>query len=300
MYPTIASVPTLRTQAKQSGAGVATRWQERLTHYRQTIDDLVVVIANPYQISTDERAALALRIKHANMAIYRCQSPGTVGPDALAALAAQLGLGTPDQNRCADADGLSRIQVEKIGTHQRYIPYTNKPLNWHTDGYYHTPDRLIRTMLLHCVRPALQGGALEAMDHEIIYGLLLEQDPRLAEALSQPDAMTIPENHPKDGPDRAECSGPVFFWDAGVLRMRYTARKQNVIWRHDALTREGVAALEEILSGSGDLIVRRRLRPGEGLVCANVPHRREAFNDSQQIGEMRLVYRGRYTRMLKV
>ena len=234
------------------------------------------------------------------MAIYRCQSPGNVDPDTLTALAAQLGLGTPDRNLCADADGLSRIQVEKIATHQRYIPYTNKPLNWHTDGYYHTPDRMIRTMLLHCVRPALQGGTLEAIDHEIIYGLLRQQDPRLAQALCQPDAMMIPENRPKDGPHRAQCPGPVFFLDAGVLRMRYTARKQNVIWRHDALTREGAAALEEILSGSGDLIVRRTLRPGEGLVCANVPHRREAFEDSPQAHETRLVYRGRYTSPLQI
>jgi len=300
MYTTITSAPTLRCPAEHADAGATTRWQGRLSRYRQTIDDLVVDIANPNQISTEERAALATRIQHANMAIYRCQSPGNVDPDTLTALAAQLGLGTPDRNLCADADGLSRIQVEKIATHQRYIPYTNKPLNWHTDGYYHTPDRMIRTMLLHCVRPALQGGTLEAIDHEIIYGLLRQQDSRLAQALCQPDAMMIPENRPKDGPRRARCPGPVFFWDAGVLRMRYTARKQNIIWKDDALTREAAAALEEILSGSGDLIVRRRLRPGEGLVCANVPHRREAFKDSPQAHETRLVYRGRYTSPLQI
>ena len=300
MHASTISAPTIQSQLKGGDIGVTTCWQERLIHYQQTIDDLVVDIANPYQISTDERAALAIRIKHANMAIYRCQSPDTVGPDTLTAFAAQLGLGIPDRNLCADTDGLSKIQVEKISTHQRYIPYTNKPLNWHTDGYYHTPDRLIRTMLLHCVRPALQGGTLEAMDHEIIYGLLREQDPRLAEALCHRDAMTIPENRPQGGPHRVQCSGPVFFWDAGALLMRYTARRQNVIWKHDNQTREAVAALGEILSGSGHLIVRRRLRPGEGLVCANVPHRREAFKDSQQIDQTRLVYRGRYTRALHI
>ncbi|HCX86397.1 MAG TPA: hypothetical protein DG761_00060 [Gammaproteobacteria bacterium] len=188
------------------------------------------------------------------------------------------------------------MQVEEGSPHQRYIPYTSRRLNWHTDGYYHTADRIIRTMLLHCVRPALQGGALEAIDHEIVYGLLLGQDPRLVEALSQPDAMTIPENNPGGSTHRAECQGPVFFWDAGVLRMRYTARKHNVTWKHDTLTREGAAALEEILNGSGDLIVRRRLRSGEGLVCANVPHRREAFSDSEHSEQTRLVYRGRYTK----
>ena len=300
MHVTTVSAPTVHSHLKGVDIAATARWQERLIRYRQTIDDLVVDIANPYQISTAERAALARRIKHANMAIYRCQSPSNIDSDTLTAVAAQLGLGIPDQNLCADADGLSKIQVEKVNAHQRYIPYTNKPLNWHTDGYYHTPDRMIRTMLLHCVRPALQGGTLEAIDHEIIYGLLHEQDPRLAKALCQPDVMTIPENRPQGGPHRARCPGPVFFWDAGVLRMRYTARKQNVIWKRDTQIREGVAALEEILSGSTDLIVRRRLRPGEGLVCANVPHRREAFNDSQQTGQTRLVYRGRYTSALQI
>ncbi|HCK75528.1 MAG TPA: taurine catabolism dioxygenase TauD [Gammaproteobacteria bacterium] len=300
MHATTVSAGTIQSQLKGVNSGATTRWQERLIRYRKTIDNLVVDITNPYQISTAERAALAVRIKHANMAIYRCQSADNIDPDGLTALAAQLGLGVPDRNLCADEDGLSKIQVEKISARQRYIPYTNKPLNWHTDGYYHTPDRIIRTMLLHCVRPARHGGTLEAMDHEIIYGLLREQHPRLAEALCRPDAMTIPENRPKDGPHRAECSGPVFFWNAGVLCMRYTARKQNVIWKHDNQTREGVAALEEILSRSGDLILRRRLRPGEGLVSANVPHRREAFKDSPQAHETRLVYRGRYTSALQI
>jgi len=278
----------------------AHRWQERLARYRQTIDDLTVDIANPYQISTDERAALAVRIRHTNMAIYRCEHPSEPSADAVLALATQLGLGRPDRNLSADHYGLSKIQVEEGSPHQRYIPYTNRQLNWHTDGYYHTTDRTIRTMLLHCVRPALRGGALEAIDHEVVYGLLLEQDPRLVEALSQPDAMTIPENNPGGGTQRAECQGPVFFWDGGVLRMRYTARKHNVIWKRDALTREGAATLEEILNGSRDLIVRRQLRPGEGLVCANVPHRREAFSDAAHTEQNRLMYRGRYTAALAV
>ena len=75
---------------------------------------------------------------------------------AVTTLTAQLGLGDPDQNLCADADGLSPIQVHPEGVRQRYIPYTDKKLNWHTDGYYHRPDRIIRAMLLHCIRPAME------------------------------------------------------------------------------------------------------------------------------------------------
>ena len=81
--------------------------------------------------------------------------------------------------------------------------------------------------------------------------------------------------------------------------MRYTARKHNVIWKEDTLTHEAVAVLDEILNGSGDLIVRRSLESGEGLICANIPHRRDAFIDSRCVSERRLMYRGRYTSPLR-
>ena len=300
MYAGSTASPLFETRLTPKRIGVSDHWADRLSQYRHTIEDLVVDIVDPYRISTIENTALARRIEKTNMAIYR------FGPDygqdrsAVTALTAQLGLGAPDQNLCADADGLSSIQVHPEGVRQRYIPYTDKKLNWHTDGYYHGPDRIIRTMLLHCARPALEGGALEAIDHEIIYGLLQKRDPRLAEALSLPDAMTIPENGLEGPAYRAECSGPVFFRESGILRMRFTARKHNVIWKEDTLTHEAVAVLDEILSSSSDLIVRRSLKPGEGLICANVPHRRDAFIDSPRISEQRLMYRGRYTHPLGI
>ena len=270
-------------------------FRERLGQYQRAIENLVVDINDPYRISTIEHTSLARRIEKTNMVIYRFGPDYAEDRSAVKTLTTQLGLGDPDQNLCADADGLSPIQVHPEGVRQRYIPYTDKKLNWHTDGYYHRPDRIIRAVLLHCIRPAMEGGALEAIDHEIIYGLLQEHDPRLAEALSQPNAMTIPENGLSGTAFRAECAGPVFFEESGALRMRYTARKHNVIWKEDALTQEAVAVLNEILSCSGDLIFRRSLKPGEGLICANVPHRRDAFNDSPCVSEQRLMYRGRYT-----
>jgi len=273
---------------------------ERLSQYQRAIGDLVVDIDDPYRISTIESTALSRRIEKTNMAIYRFGLDYGRDRSAVTALTAQLGLGAPDQNLCADADGLSPIQVHHEGVRQRYIPYTDKKLNWHTDGYYHRPDRIIRTMLLHCARPAMEGGALETIDHEIVYGLLQERDSRLAEALSQPDAMTIPENGLSGPAFRAECSGPVFFEESGTLRMRYTARKHNVIWKKDALTQEAIAVLDEILNNSGDLIVRRSLESGEGLICANVPHRRDAFIDSRCVSERRLMYRGRYNHPLGI
>ena len=103
---------------------------ERLSQYQRTIENLVVDINDPYRISTIERTARARRIEKTNMVIYR------FGPDygqdrsAVTVLTAQLGLGDPDQNLCADADGLSSIQVHPEGVRQRYITYNNKNGNW--------------------------------------------------------------------------------------------------------------------------------------------------------------------------
>ena len=300
MYTGANASALFETRLTPARIGTPNHWGHRLSQYQRAIEDLVVDIVDPYRISNIESTALARRIQKTNMAIYRFRPDYGRDRSAVTALTAQLGLGVPDHNLCADADGLSPIQVHPEGVRQRYIPYTDKKLNWHTDGYYHSSDRIIRTMLLHCAQPALEGGALEAIDHEIIYGLLQERDPRLAEALLQPDAMTIPENGLTGSAYRAQCSGPVFFRESGALRMRYTARKHNVTWKEDTLTHEAVAVLEEILSSSGDLIVRRSLKPGEGLICANVPHRRDAFIDSPRVSERRLMYRGRYTRPLGI
>ena len=75
---------------------------------------------------------------------------------------------------------------------------------------------------------------------------------------------------------------------------------ERVIWKEDTLTQEAIAVLDEIMNDSGDLIVRRSLKPGEGLICANVPHRRDAFIDSSCVGERRLMYRGRYNHPLGI
>ena len=295
---TLASKTRSGTSAHFSGGDFSRCWDERLSRYRRAIEDLSVEIADPLQLSASERHALATRVCDTNMAVYRCRHPETVSRVAVRALASQLGLGAPDRNLCAADDGLSELEVNHNPTHQRYIPYSNRALNWHTDGYYHTPQRTIRALALHCVRPAMSGGTLQAIDHEIVFGLLHRCDPRYTAVLSQSGTMTIPENRAAGSGVRASVSGPVFFHDGDVLRMRYSARKRNIIWKSDPIVREAVAALEEILNSCADLVVTRRLLPGEGLICSNVPHRRSGFTDPSQPGCARLIYRGRYTQAL--
>ncbi len=270
-------------------------WHERLVAYLTGITDRMVKIDDPHQLSRTEQQALAKRMRNSNMALYRCRHPARVDRAAVQALALQLGLCEPDHNLCAADDGFSELEVKDDASHRRYIPYSNLQLNWHTDGYYHAPERTIRSMLLHCVRPALRGGALEAIDYEIVFGLLHQCDPRYTDALSQPDTLAIPANQAAGAIIRGLCIGPVFFHEGGVLRMRYTARRRNIIWKNDPVVHEAVAALETILASSAELVVRRRLAAGEGMVCNNVLHRRDAFTDSPERHRTRLIYRGRYT-----
>ena len=85
------------------------------------------------------------------MVIYRCELDDDPKQTVLS-IAAQLGLQL-DANLCADEDRVSAI--ENSATQQsHYIPYTNKALNWHTDGYYNAEHQRIHAFLIHCVRPA--------------------------------------------------------------------------------------------------------------------------------------------------
>ena len=256
--------------------------------------DLIIDVADPQALSTAEREALLRRCDVANMAIYR--SPVVSEDKAIPIqLARQLGLHQLDGNWLADEDGISPIAVAApSGDRNAFIPYTNRPIKWHTDGYYHPETRPIRAMVLHCVRPARQGGDTALMNQEMAYIALREANPDWVRALMAPDAMTIPERLDDDGLARPEQSGPVFMVDAlsGKLHMRYTARTRSIVWKDDAATRDAVAFLADFLANDSPHIFRLRLEAGMGLVCNNVLHDRAGFYDDPQAP--RLLYRARY------
>lgn len=257
-------------------------------------EDLIVDVADPRRLSQAERDRLLDLCASANMAIYR--SPVVAEDKAIPRLlAARLGLHRLDGNWLADDDGISPIAVAaQPGDRPAFIPYTNRPIKWHTDGYYHPPSRQIRAMVLHCVRRAQTGGESAVMDHEMAYIALREANPDWVRALMQPDAMTIPERTDEDGVARAEQTGPVFSVDAasGAMHMRYTARTRSIVWKDDAPTRAAVAFLEQLLASGDSPVFRLTLQPGMGLVCNNVLHDRSGFVDDPQ--QPRLLYRARY------
>jgi alpha-ketoglutarate-dependent taurine dioxygenase len=270
------------------------RWRDiKLATHPARAPDLVVDVGDPRRLTRAEQDALLERCAVANMAIYR----GAVtaeDKDIPRALARQLGLAPLDGNWLADDDGISRIAVaanadERAG----FVPYTNRPIKWHTDGYYHPPARQIRSMILHCVRNAYRGGENALMDPEMAYIAVRDADPAWVRALMAPDAMTIPERVDEEGVARAEQGGPVFsVTPQGALHMRYTARTRSIVWKDDEATRAAVAFLARLLEQDSPWVFRLTLQPGMGLVCNNVLHDRSGFVDDP--AHPRLLYRARY------
>ena len=275
------------------------RWREaKLGGYPRAVDELLVSFAGLARPTPDERAAVLALCARANMAVYRTSDIGrdaaAVRP-ALRALGEALGLRAVEDHRSAEADGIVAIEVVAGGGRLGYIPYTARPISWHTDGYYnyHGASNAVQAMLLHCVRDAAEGGVNALLDHEIAYIRLRDRDPAFIAALMHPETMTIPEGEEAHGRVRPDNTGPVFFIEPsrGALVMRYTARKRYITWRDDETTRQAVAALEEVLE-TDPLTLRHKLQPGEGLICNNVLHTRTGFADGDGAG--RLLYRVRY------
>ena len=272
-------------------------WRDaRLAAYPRSVDELVVPLADPRHLTSAEFAALENRCARANMAIYSAPHLPAADKSVPRLLGQQLGLVRLEGNYLADEDGLSSITpADDTGSGVRgdFIPYTHKPINWHTDGYYNTLDRRILGMTLHCAQDAETGGENALLDHEIAYLQLRDVNPDYIEALMQPDAMTIPARMDEDNVARPEQSGPVFAIDPvqGFLTMRYTARTRSIVWKGDAVTQAAVRTLADILASS-EYILAARLRPGMGLICNNVLHTRSGFSDSPD--HRRLLYRGRY------
>jgi hypothetical protein len=277
-------------------------------------------VADPRALTPDERAAILSLCARANMALYRSPLTGA-DKDIPRLLGAQLGLHRLDANWLADEDGISPIAVSeqepptplRVGPPQGdhpawggpapderrggprgdFIPYTDKPIKWHTDGYYHPRARRIEGMILHCVRPAAEGGVSGLADPDLLYIALRDANPDWIRALSDEDAMTIPARTDADGVARPAQSGPVFCRRAdGGLHMRYTARTRSIEWKNDAATRAAVAFIEQTLAANPPWVFHLTLAPGMGLVCNNVLHDRGSFTDDPR--HPRLLYRARY------
>jgi hypothetical protein len=269
------------------------RWKERkLASAPTALADLVVEIGDPRTLSDAEHDAILERCRRANMAIYI----GTTGDDPDKAipvtLGARFGLHRLDHNRGADEDAVTSLTVQTDAAHRDYIPYSNRPIAWHTDGYYNTPERQIHGLLLHCVQPAETGGENALLDLEIAYILVRDRSLDHIRALMHPACMTIPANIVDGIELRREETGPVFsIRPDGRLHMRYTDRSRNIAWREDPSTTTAVSCLKEILRTPSPWHLAGRLESGWGLISNNLLHTRTGFTDGPK---PRLLYRARY------
>ncbi len=258
-------------------------------------DSLFINIKNANNPTSSELQKIFTACNNNSLCLYRITKNTNDNKNTVHQLAKKIGLLNLDNNICADSDSLTSItQTSHQGQHE-YIPYSNKRLSWHTDGYYNSPERNIHAMLLHCETSAKEGGMSFLMDHEIAYLLLRDENPSFIEALMQDDALTIPANILNGEVIRAAQTGPVFsITNNGQLHMRYSARKRNIEWKQSTPILEAVAFLEKILESESPFIIKHTLKAGEGLICKNILHRRTSFVDYNDATKKRLLYRGRY------
>lgn len=273
-------------------------WRER--KLATTPPSQPVTIGDPGQLTRDEREALLQRCAAHNFAVFRVDGACADAEGSLRAFGHHLGLLGLDQNLCAEDSGVTAITVKPTDTDHVYIPYTNRPLGWHTDGYYNADNQQIRAWLLYCAQPAVDGGENGILDHEIAYIRLRDQNPDWIRALMAPDAFTIPGNVERGVRIRPDHSGPVFSVSAvdGALHMRYSARQRNVVWKDDKPTRDAAAFLLDLFHTGDDRMLHLKLQAGEGIISNNVLHRRLGFRDDPAGSGKRLIYRARYYQRL--
>jgi len=271
-------------------------WREhKLSSYPAGASELLVDVDDPRQLKDNEKESILNLLSRCNMLIYNSKLGDTEDKEIPRKLGQQLGLANLDPNMLADDDGITSLSVVPGKLKRGYIPYSNHRLLWHTDGYYNPADKQIRAFILHCVRPATEGGENSLVDPEMIYIQLRDENPLYIQSLMHEMAMTIPANTESGKVTRPAQSGPVFSLDSATncLHMRYTARTRSIEWRDDTLTGEAVDYLSHLLSDENPYVFSHVLSSGQGLICNNVLHSRTAFTDTDE-AKGRLLYRARY------
>lgn len=270
-------------------------WRGRkLDGYPASAEAVGVAIARPREPTRTELARLRQIVARSNVALFACERVADMDAAALLALGRALALVRLDSNLCADEQAVSTLRVRPAGRESEYIPYTNRPLSWHTDGYYNAPHAQVCAWMLYCVQDALEGGENALLDHEIAYILLRDEDPELVRALMDPEVMTVPANV-EDGVElRPPSTGPVFAVRDGHLHMRYSARARNIEWKETPEVRAAREALGRLFSKGDGYIYRHKLAPGEGYVSNNVLHNRSGFADPGPERPLRTLLRTRY------
>lgn len=280
-----------------SNSAAYSSWRkQKLACYPATANNLLVEINDFNLLSEIEIKQIYQALNKFNMVIYSLNNSRQVNTHELRQFANQFGLNSIDGNLCSGDEDISRVTVINEGRNKAYIPYTNKPISWHTDGYYNLLSNKVRSFVLHCLQDANSGGENNLVDPEIIYILLRDKNPGYVLALTEDDVLTIPANIEDGIKIREQQSGPVFSVDrlSGNLHMRYTARTRSIKWKDSLITQQAVSMIQDILQNKSEYIFKHKLKAGQGLLCNNVLHNRTAFEDSRDKAGKRELLRARY------
>lgn len=274
--------------------GAYQAWRARKLKIRGQLEaGRVFQLNHEARLSESQMEDVRQQVNAFNFAVF--QSGAVIGKLEFLSVNRQFGLNRLDSNPGADSDSVTSLRIVSDGDERsQYIPYTNRALNWHTDGYYNPRDRRINAFALYCVNQAARGGGNYLFDHELMYILIRDQAPELLAALMANDLMRIPANIQDNRIVRAEESGPVFSIqpESCGLHMRYTSRPRNIVWKSDKRSEKALNLVREILMDS-EAVFDLRLQNNQGIICNNILHGRQAFHDrTEQPG--RLIYRARY------
>jgi len=266
---------------------------EKLAKIQTNIENCLIEVKNPGQLSKAEKNQIIHLCRVNNFALFHTPVQQDY-ESSIVGFNQQFGLKQFDQHLYVKGQGLAHITQSDQQDQAEFIPYTNRAIGWHTDGYYNAPEDRIRAFSLFCVNPAQQGGENQWIDPQMAYLLLREENPDITTALSHAQAMSIPA-HIVDGQTRRQTSvGPIFFIDemTNQLYMRYTQRKKNIDFYDSDEIKQAVKILDQLLSSDTPYHFTHTMEANQGLLCNNILHKRSTFTDQKDTP--RLMLRGRY------
>jgi hypothetical protein len=272
-------------------------WRDnKLSLYPKDIESLSISF-DFENIDINKITQLKKIVENYNFAIYDFSAQ--ISDKKLQEFCVQLNLMSSVSNLLADENGISSITDNSSLVQKKlnieYIPYTNKSLNWHTDGYYQPLDSTVKSFLLHCNEPAQKGGENLLLDHEILYIFLRDHNPDFIDVLMQENIMEIPKN--KNSKSSSSSIGPVFYIDTeNFLNMRFTSRQQNIIWKKDDMIKKIKDYISSFILDDDKYIFKLLLKKNQGYLANNILHKREGYLDGEN---KRLLKRLRFSERIR-
>jgi len=252
---------------------------EKEANTPSNINDLKIDIKDINNVQSSEINMIRVLIKRYNCCIYNSNTDLN-SKAHLISFAQSIGMMTYDINNI-DNDSVCSITKNKHKNIKGYIPYTDKALNWHTDGYY--DQKPIHSWLLHCVVPAQEGGENRLLDHElVIRQYVLKHDD--IDLLERDNAFIIPGNKDAGRLDTESyvCSNNNKY---KKLHMKFSMRKDNI--RLDENVKVAMTKMKDIiLDDCKKYYLTYKLSKNEGIIANNILHGRNAYKDGENMREI--------------